>query len=104
MIERLIHTGDSANIAFYREEPSGPLHVWAEVLRSVPMRRGENGLEIAPGPVTYYATVYRIGSGRIGSAETTRSLEAAPERLEPDEVLELVRRVLEIRGLAGIKP
>jgi hypothetical protein len=92
-LQPMEHTGDSANIAFYRERGAKPGtgSVWAEVLRSA-IARGPDGEWIRVAP-TYYVTVYREGHGEIGETKTTRALGHGP-RLPDRAVSALVRQVV----------
>lgn len=89
----LIHTGDSANIAFYIESgPQRPRKVWAEILRSAKPWPG--------GKPVFYAIVYREGVGEVvrHAYRPRRPVAAGP--LDDKAATRLVRRAL-MREEAG---
>jgi hypothetical protein len=96
-VRPLEHTGSSANLAYYRERGARrrESYVWAEVLRAIPMRRAADGsIEIAPGPISFYVTAYRLGVGEIGRRQVTRPRHRAPEILPARTVARVVREIL----------
>lgn len=64
------HTGDSANIAYYRERAPKPgeQYVWCEVMRELPFKRGPDGVlsRDRTRKPTYAVRVCRERVGQIG--------------------------------------
>lgn len=88
----LVHTGDSANIAFYRERRAdGPL--WCEVLRADPYVRGVGF--VRGGASAFHVRVYR---GRVvdlvAEFTFTPRRRPAPGPLSAVVVTRLVRQAL----------
>jgi hypothetical protein len=93
----MVHTGDSANIAFYGERShNGVRGVWCEVLRGLPWQRDTGGAVFVNRtlPVTYRFTIYIAGQGKVAEATVERPFANAPERLPTRTVARVVREAL----------
>jgi hypothetical protein len=92
----LVHTGDSANIAYYAEEPKRDGYIWAEVLRSDVYwtGSGQRRRSRVRAHPRCYITVYRIGTGQLAERKYIPRNHVPPGPLDAATVTRLVRAML----------
>lgn len=87
-MEAMTHTGNSANMAFYRERDKGP--VWCQVLCSAMAYRDGKAIPKRP---EYHFTVYRIGKGEVAHF-THKPRTSQVQTLPAQTVTRLVRKAV----------
>lgn len=87
------HTGNSANIAFYREKRDASDYVWCEVMRSQPYTKGQ-GFDDSAIP-TFYVRVYRTDtSNKVADFTYTPKSKPPAGPLSAVTLTRLVRETL----------
>lgn len=95
-MNRLEHTGDSANIAFYGEKDRGQRktgYIWCEVLRTDHLGSGKGLLPLRVP--FFWITIHRHGTGKIGQRKYVPRKAPAPGPLPGNIVTRLVRETLD---------